>query len=155
MRQQFAITISNVFSVTDEEAGELLSWKIKNKTKHGSLSILAYSANSNGKNIIPSGIQYTPYTRQSGTDSIVTEITDGVNTSEKIIILLLYASYTKQYHRPSQTVCTEQTISPLTGTEPAGGNGTYKYAWEISSDSLRFNTQPAIMTGGLFSIIIE
>ncbi|MES2374439.1 MAG: T9SS type A sorting domain-containing protein [Bacteroidota bacterium] len=133
-----AVTISNVFAVTDEESGELISWKIKNKTKQGSLSILTYSANSNGKNIIPAGIQYTPYPGHFGIDSIVTEITDGVNTSEKTIILLLLPPLQNNTIGFSQTVCAEQTISTLTGTEPAGGNGAYKYAWEISSDSLQF-----------------
>lgn len=133
-----SITISNVFAVTDDEAGELISWKIKNKTKHGSLSLITYSANSNGKNIIPAGIQYTPYTGHAGTDSIVTEITDGVNSSEKIIILLLLPPVQNNTIGISQTVCAEQTISPLSGAEPVGGNGTYKYVWESSSDSLHF-----------------
>ncbi|MES2330969.1 MAG: T9SS type A sorting domain-containing protein [Bacteroidota bacterium] len=137
-----AVSISNAFAVTDEEAGELVSWKIKNKPKYGEISLLVYSANSTGKNIIPAGIQYTPYTGQFGMDSVVTEITDGVNTSQKMIVLNILPPLQNNTIGSAQIVCVGQTVSSLSGTEPVGGNGQYKYIWETTTaiDSSHFNT---------------
>ncbi|MDB5212009.1 MAG: Por secretion system C-terminal sorting protein, partial [Sediminibacterium sp.] len=141
-----AVSIANAFAVTDEEAGELVSWKIKNKPKYGEISLLVYSANSTGKNIIPAGIQYTPYTGQSGMDSVVTEITDGVNTSQKMITLHILPPLQNNIIGSAQIVCAGQTVSSLSGAEPVGGNGQYKYIWETTTaiDSSHFNTATAV-----------
>jgi hypothetical protein len=39
----------------------------------------------------------------------------------------------------SGNICSGNTPSPLTGTNPAGGNGVYSYVWQNSPDSVVFN----------------
>lgn len=40
---------------------------------------------------------------------------------------------------PNQTLCVGNTSSIITGTTPGGGNGTYAYQWEVSTDMLNWN----------------
>jgi hypothetical protein len=137
-----AVSISNALTVTDEESGELITWKIKNILKYGSVSALSYTANSNGRNIIPVAISYTAYPDQYGIDELLIEITDGINTSQKTILLNILPPISNNRIGPAQNICVDQTPSVLTGTIPLGGTGLYSYAWEISSnaDSARFST---------------
>lgn len=39
----------------------------------------------------------------------------------------------------AQTICEGETPTPLTGSLPAGGNGTYTYLWESSTDGITFS----------------
>jgi hypothetical protein len=139
------ITIGNAFSVTDEEAGELVSWRLSHTGKFGAVSLQSYGATSNGKNIIPSGINYKPYENQNGIDTIITEITDGVNTSQKLIILHILPSLQNNTVTGQQVICGEKKPDMLRGSDPLGGNGIYRYIWEIASvaDSSRFT----VLTG--------
>lgn len=40
----------------------------------------------------------------------------------------------------NQTICENETPLALTGTTPTGGNGSYTFVWESSTDSLNFTT---------------
>ncbi|SFO78012.1 VCBS repeat-containing protein, partial [Chitinophaga sp. YR627] len=42
----------------------------------------------------------------------------------------------------SQTICSGSTPAALTGSTPAGGNGTYTYLWEVSVGGGAFTTAP-------------
>jgi len=55
----------------------------------------------------------------------------------------------------NQTICSGQIPNPLTGTTPTGGNGTYSFQWQQSSDSINWsnisgatstNYQPGVLT---------
>jgi hypothetical protein len=136
-----AVSISNTLTVTDEESGELITLKIQNAPKYGSLSALSYTANSNGRNIIPATISYTPYPGQYGIDTVLIEMTDGINKSQKTIILNILPPIDNNKIGTAQNICIDQTASVLSGTTPVGGTGVYTFAWETSStiDSARFN----------------
>ncbi|KAA3440612.1 T9SS type B sorting domain-containing protein [Rufibacter hautae] len=41
-----------------------------------------------------------------------------------------------------QTICRGDAVQPLTGATPTGGNGTYVYQWESSSDGIVFAAAP-------------
>jgi hypothetical protein len=133
-----ALTIANAFAVTDDEAGELVSWKIKNTPQHGAVSLPAFSVTSTGKNIIPAGIIYKPYPDQNGTDTLVTELTDGINTMQKTIIVFIQPSIQNNHIFSNQLTCEEKLPALLTGSIPAGDNGLYKYGWDMSTDSIHF-----------------
>ena len=140
------ISVSNALAVTDEENGELLTWKILGNGRHGSTGIESFSANSNGKNISPSGFAYTPSPDQYGTDTVIAEITDGINSSQKKIILHIQPPIKNNSIQPAQSICIDQLASAISGTTPVGGNGLYQYVWETSSasDSLRFTLANSI-----------
>jgi len=52
------VSVGNTANITDEESGELVTWKIISNAIHGSLSIQNTSATSNGKAITPGNIDY-------------------------------------------------------------------------------------------------
>ncbi len=43
-----------------------------------------------------------------------------------------------------QVICNDQIFADLTGSLPAGGNGTYAFLWESSTDNLAFNSAEGI-----------
>ncbi|RFM31359.1 Ig-like domain-containing protein, partial [Chitinophaga silvisoli] len=47
----------------------------------------------------------------------------------------------------AQTICSGSTPAALTGSTPAGGNGTYTYLWEISVGGGAFTTAPGTSNG--------
>ncbi len=139
-----SVIISNVFSISDDEVGELVSWKIRSGGRTGSVSTLTAAATSNGKNIIPAGIEYKPFANQYGSDTIITEITDGIYTSQKMIIVIIQPAIQNNLIGSSQMICTDQTPASLFGSAPSGGDGTYQYIWELATltDSLHFIAAP-------------
>lgn len=136
------VTISNAFAVSDDEAGELVSWKIKSMPLLGSLASASTAVTSTGKSIIPTGFIYLPDPGKTGRDSLITEITDGVNTSQKMIVVVIQPPVTQNIINSNQVVCEEKTPQPLTGSVPKGGNDQYKYSWETATDSIRFTSAP-------------
>jgi hypothetical protein len=137
---------SNLLSVADEESSEPLTWKIKNSQRYGSVSVQTLAANSNGKNVTPGNIEYRVYKEQHGIDTIQTEISDGINISQKMIIVNIKPAVKNNVIGPSQIICIDKIPSALNGSTPTGGNDVYKYAWDIASisDSLKFNTANGI-----------
>lgn len=137
--------INNAFSINDEEAGELVSWRIRNVPRQGSISINSASATSNGKNIIPTGFIYTPYQERSGIDTIITEVTDGTNTSQKMIFITILPPIQQNTISGAQIICEDKLPALITGEIPSGGNGSYKYVWEITgNDSSKFSIASGI-----------
>lgn len=137
------VLISNAFAVTDEEAGELVTWRIRNTPVLGTISLVTATANSNGKSILPAGFVYRPNPGSIGTDSIVTEITDGINTTQKTVVIVTHPAISQNTITGSQLVCEGSVPRTITGSVPAGGNESYRYRWESSIDSTRFS----IVTG--------
>ncbi|MDE3252102.1 MAG: hypothetical protein KGO92_04800, partial [Bacteroidota bacterium] len=127
--------ITDLFTVTDEEAGELVSWRIVNKPALGILSDDSVSLYSNGKKILPSGWFYQPLAGRYGHDSLVTEITDGIYTSRKTIRIEILPSIGNNHIRNAQNLCTDQKPEKLFGTQPTGGSGIYQYIWESTQET--------------------
>jgi hypothetical protein len=135
-----SVIIANAFAVTDDEVGELVTWKIKNTPQHGTISLPSFSATSTGKNIIPAGIIYKPYLNQNGPDTLTTELTDGINTTQKSIIVFIQPLINNNNIMSNQLICEEKLPAMITGSTLTGGNGQYKYGWDLSTDSTHFST---------------
>ncbi len=140
------ISLSNALAVTDEENNETLQWKIKSSSRAGMLSSTQFTARSNGKKILPSGLEYIPSYNKNGIDTLVAEISDGINRMEKIVVMVIHPSIQKNTIGMAQLICAEQIPATLSGSLPTGGSGLYQYTWEVSSiaDSTKF----IMVTGG-------
>jgi hypothetical protein len=130
-----AISISKLLMVTDTEAGEQLTWDITNNPGHGNLSIKTITANSNGKNLTPAAINYKSFANQSGIDTILVSISDGINTSQKSILINIQPALRNNEISSPQTICFNYIPAILNGSVPTGGNGNYQYSWESSAIS--------------------
>lgn len=133
-----SLTITNVFAINDDEAGELVSWRIRNTPVMGTVSLAAFSLTSTGKNIIPAGIVYRPYPDKNGTDTLITELTDGINTSQKTILISIQPALRNNIISTNQLICEEKPPALLTGSPVFGGAGSFKYVWDSSVDAVRF-----------------
>lgn len=51
----------------------------------------------------------------------------------------------------AQTLCSGSVPSPLTGTQPTGGNGNFVYSWESSPDGVNWSSIPGGSTQGYTS----
>lgn len=134
------VLITDLFAVSDEEAGELISWRIKNIPELGTLSDQSVTLPSTGKKLLPTGWFYQPFPNHTGWDSLVTEITDGVYTTQKSILIHIQPRIQNNMISHPQTLCTDQLPDKLSGSQPVGGTAVYTYVWETAntSDSLDF-----------------
>lgn len=131
---QVPYLITDLFAVTDEEAGELISWRMLNKPVLGTLSNYTASIPSNGKIVLPAGWFYQPLPGQHGWDSLVTEITDGIYSTQKTIRIQILPAIRNNHIRNPQTLCMDQQPEKLFGSQPTGGSGNYQYVWESAND---------------------
>lgn len=137
------VSVNHSFTVGDTETNEQLNWKIISPPYLGSLASTSLAANSNGKTIMPTGFIYTPFKDISGSDSLLMEVTDSMYTIKKKLLIEIQPALKNNVIGPSQILCTNQIPSTISGTKPLGGNGSYRYQWEISSvDSTHFVNAP-------------
>ncbi len=132
--------ISGLLQVKNDESGELLTWDLLFPPLHGKLSKEHFTASSISKTITPNGIIYQQESGFTGMDSLQFQVSDGVNSSIKKIRLVIYPSIANNQIGPSQTICTNNTPSLITGTIPTGGTGQYQLTWETSKqlDTMSF-----------------
>lgn len=153
------ISLSNALAVIDDENNETLQWKIKTNPGAGVLSSTQFTAKSNGKKILPTGIDYIPLRNKNGSDTLFAEISDGINRTEKLIVIVVHPAIQKNSVGQAQLICAEQIPATLSGSSPTGGNGLYQYTWEVSSlaDSTKFvtvtsnNKESFVSTNPLFA----
>ncbi len=127
-----AVSIAELLVVKDEETGESLTWQMVTGSYHGSISKTVFTGTSNGSNITPSSIFYKPDTGYSGTDSLVMQVSDGINTSQKKVIFIIQPSVKNNGIGSSQIICKGNIPAPIVGSLPSGGNGIYTVSWEQS-----------------------
>ncbi len=65
-------------------------------------------------------------------------------TAVVVTINPVIASNTVSAH---QEICSGVVPQPLAGTNPTGGDGTYAYLWEFSTDNSTFSSAPGLNTG--------
>lgn len=137
------VSVNHSFTVLDTETNEQLNWKIILQPYLGSIASTSLAAGSNGKTITPTGFIYKPFKDISGSDSLLMEVSDSIYTIKKKLFIEIQPALKNNVIGPSQVLCTNQIPSTMWGTKPYGGNGTYRYQWEISSaDSTRFLNAP-------------
>jgi hypothetical protein len=143
-----SISLTDALSVSDEEKGEPLYWKIISAGNLNSLSKTNISALSNGTKLTPGNIIYTPSRQNINTDTLLVSVSDGMNESVKKIIISIQPPVKDNFIGTSQYVCSGNTPAALIGSIPTGGNNIYEYLWEFSSnaDSATFSKAGGVNT---------
>lgn len=136
-----AFLISEMLAIKDEEINETVTWRVIGGPDHGTVSKMLFNSQSNGDRLLPANILYKPFTAYSGQDTMVVDITDGVNTARKNITLSIQPAIKNNSIGPSQIICTNNFPVTISGTAASGGDGLYQWSWEYASgtDSTSFS----------------
>lgn len=108
---------NSTFTYLWEQSPDNISWVVASGTNTGQ----HYSP--------PSLTSTTYYRRQSSSGACAA-------TLSNIILIVVDPLITNNTIASNQTICSGQSASQITGSMPAGGNNSYVYQWEQSSDSL-------------------
>jgi hypothetical protein len=150
------LSLSNTATTSDDETGEVITWKILSGTNHGSVSIANTSAVSTGKTIAPTRMDYKPLQNYNGIDSFVLQVSDGINTSQKTIIINIQPLIKNNSISALPYACFNSAVN-IAGTIVSGGDGSYLFSWETTNGidsmsfnkALGFNNTPNFTTGSL------
>ncbi len=98
---------------------------------------------NNGQGYTPGNLTQTTWFRRVVTSAACTGDTSAV------VQITINPGVTNNSISASQTICQGDTPSPLTGSTPLGGNGTYTYLWEssISGPTVGFSPAPGNNAG--------
>jgi hypothetical protein len=134
------LSLSNIALTADDETGEIITWKILSDVNHGSLSILNTSAVSNGKTIAPTKMDYKPLQNYTGIDSFLIQVSDGINNTQKTIIINIQPVIKNNSISALSYACINSAAT-IAGTIVSGGDGSYLFSWETTNgiDSMSFN----------------
>src|SRR5207249_177763 len=91
----------------------------------------AASGTNNTIGYTPGALTQTTWYRRTVTSGGCTN----TSTSIQITVNPVIANNTVT---ATQTICSGATHAALTGSTPTGGNGTYTYLWESSTDNITF-----------------
>jgi hypothetical protein len=73
-----ATSVNNLLDVTDVDTGNTLTWSVTTAPTKGALGGFNTTGTSNGGNVTPAGLTYTPNANQTGADSFVVQVSDGL-----------------------------------------------------------------------------
>lgn len=77
--------LANRLAATDPDQGQTLTWTIISGPQHGTVSGFPATASTNGGNVSPVNVSYTPAPGYAGTDAIVVQVSDGFATTTTTI----------------------------------------------------------------------
>ena len=85
----------------------------------------------------PGALTRTTYYRQrqasgSGCGTVITNV----------VIITVNPDFIAGVASSDQAICLNGVPAPVTATSPTGGNGSYTYQWQISTDNITFNNIP-------------
>ncbi|MDF3129968.1 DUF4347 domain-containing protein [Kiritimatiellaeota bacterium B1221] len=73
-------SINALLDINDTDSGDTLTWSVTSGPSKGSLSGFNASGSSNGGNVTPTGLTYSPTSNQIGSDSFTVQVSDGTDT---------------------------------------------------------------------------
>ncbi|WP_242922384.1 gliding motility-associated C-terminal domain-containing protein [Pontibacter liquoris] len=104
---------------------------------------LAYKWYDNAGGFLSAGNSYTTGNLDvSATyyvEAVTTTATACASAVRRMVQVTVVPPITNNFIGTDQTICTGAVPAPLTGSTPAGGNGTYTYQWERSTDGMNFS----------------
>ncbi|GAB3202266.1 hypothetical protein GCM10027293_27490 [Pontibacter aydingkolensis] len=125
-----------VNNVTICEGSNVTLW-VTNQT-----SGVVYKWYDNTGAYLATGTSYTTASLITSTTYTVEAVTNTstacASSPRKTVNVTVVAPIANNTVSSAQTVCTGGTPSPLTGSVPSGGNGSYTYQWERSTDGINF-----------------
>ncbi|MEO8150606.1 MAG: hypothetical protein ABI723_23445, partial [Bacteroidia bacterium] len=81
-------SINSLLTVNDPDIGQTLTWSIVSGPAHGAANGFNATAASNGGNVTPLGLSYSPANGYSGNDTLLVRVNDGT-TSDTISIYII------------------------------------------------------------------
>ncbi|HVZ25055.1 MAG TPA: T9SS type A sorting domain-containing protein, partial [Sediminibacterium sp.] len=149
------IFLNDIFGISDEEAGELVSWRISKAPRNGTIARTSFSKSNDSSQLLPEGWQYQPEPGWTGIDSLETEVTDGANTIRKKILIQINPPIGENRISGDQVICSGTRPTYITGTRPVGGYANYRYTWEISQLNATEGYSICMDSAGLESISLQ
>ncbi len=130
------VAIGETLVVSDEEKGDSIRWTIQPVRIGQSAVQLVMTAVSTGNRMSPA-VYYTTSSIKSNPDTLLIRLSDGVNESEKFIVIYMQPAISANRVFSAPHICSG-TSARIRGSNPNGGNGIYDYVWEYSTDSIGF-----------------
>ncbi|MFD2514318.1 gliding motility-associated C-terminal domain-containing protein [Pontibacter locisalis] len=106
-----------------------------------------------GGNSLASGISFTTPILTASTTYYVEAVNGNgcISSSRRAVQVLVDQPISNNSISSPQRVCSGATPAAFTGTVPAGGNGTYTYQWQYSTDGATFTDIPGATGQGYTS----
>jgi len=129
------IFIDTFLQVYDEEKVGGLKWNIIEHPKHGYITGLPFNSKLTVDIHQPKNLIYYNTDSESSKDSCVIEVSDGINRIQKQLIFQFFPKIKHNILYKDQIICTGTTPDIIKGSTPSGGNETYNYQWQMSSQT--------------------
>ena len=120
-----------LLGVTQTDSSETIFWKVKLAPRQGEILGLPFSKKTVGDSSYPKNIVFIPSNRYAGLDSAIIEISDGINSTTKKIMLELDSSIAQNKIIGDQIICKGFTPTLFTGNNSANTS----YQWLYKEDT--------------------
>lgn len=127
------IIIDKFLQVYDEEKVGGLKWNIIEQPKHGYITGFPFGSRLTIDNHEPKNLIYFNTHHESLKDSCLIEVSDGINCIRKQLIFHFFPEIKNNILFENQIICIGTAPETIKGTTPTGGNETYNYQWQIST----------------------
>lgn len=150
------LLIDTFLQVYDEEKAGGLKWSIIEQPKHGYISGFPFSIKQSIEIHEPKNIVYDNTDNNASKDSCLIEVSDGINSIRKQLIFQFFPEIKNNILFKDQIICTGTAPETIKGSTPSGGNETYSYLWQMSTQTIEpvfqfmpFNIHAALQPGSL------
>ncbi|MBY8963242.1 cadherin-like domain-containing protein, partial [Flavobacterium sp. D11R37] len=131
-----AVSINNLLQVNDTNNGQTLTWSVTSAASNGTVAA-SYSTSSNGGQVTPVGLTYTPNANYTGNDSFTVQVSDGfatASTTVNVTVSGVDASISSQ----TNIACNGGATGALTVTA-TNGAAPYTYLWSNGATAASIN----------------
>ncbi|MBB6610733.1 gliding motility-associated C-terminal domain-containing protein [Pontibacter sp. Tf4] len=104
----------------------------------------AFTTVGTGVNYQPGALSVTTYFRRVVTSGACAHVSN-------VVKVTVSPQITRNTITTDQTIYSGQRPAPLTGSLPAGGDNTYTYLWEVSTDGTNYKTATGLNDGRNYS----
>ncbi|MDF3128288.1 Ig-like domain-containing protein [Kiritimatiellaeota bacterium B1221] len=125
-----ATSINNRLDINDSDSGDSLTWSVTSGPSKGSLGGFNASGTSNGGNVTPSGLTYTPTANNIGSDSFTVQVSDGTDT-DSITINVTISDVNPTITANSGSIAENASINDTVLTMSATGD-TNGLTWSLA-----------------------
>jgi hypothetical protein len=150
------LLIDKFLQVYDEEKTGGLQWSIVEPPKHGYINGLPFNSKQTIDIHEPKNIVYHNTDNNSSKDSCLIEVSDGINCIRKQLIFQFFPEIKNNILFKDQIICSGTIPEVIKGSTPSGGNETYDYQWQMSTQiagplfqAIPLNIHSALQPGSL------
>ncbi len=125
-----ATSINNLLDIADTDTGDTLTWSVTSGPSKGSLGGFNTAGTSNGGNVTPSGLTYTPTSNNIGNDNFTVQISDGTDT-DSITVNVTITDVNPLITANSGSIAEDASMNDAVLTMAATGD-TNGLSWSIT-----------------------